>query len=330
MSDLPHTIAISSTWLPVPRERYADILGDIAQLSFLPDLDGAEREAALRAADALITLVPAREITPAEVATMEKLRFVQSLPTGIDHLPPDLFPRQIPMGNTAGAAAEAIAEHTVAMALAASKRLIVEHQRLASGTFGYGRPTRLLRGISACILGFGEIGRETARLLKALGVRVEALNRSGRTDADVDFIGTLADLDEALDRCDLLVVSASLNDETRGLISQERLARMKADATLVVVSRADIVDQTALYDHLAATPTFTACIDTWWAEKMDLDTPFAQDHPFLELPNVIGSPHNSGLVTGIPEELVRRAAENVRNFLTGTGEVRLVPDADRP
>ena len=261
---------------------------------------------------------------------MANLRFVQTITTGIDHMPPGLFPRDIPMGNTAGAAAPAIAEHGLALALAAVKRLTIEQERLKSGRFGYGRHNRMLAGGTACILGFGEIGRECATRFRALGMRVEALNRSGRTDAPVDFIGTLDDLDAALGRCDLLVVTASLNDTTRDLIGPARLARMKPDATLLILSRAEVVEQKALYNHLVAQPDFTACIDTWWSETFERDSAFAQDYPFMALPNVIGSPHNSGLVPGVWEEMVRRAAANVRNFLTGEGPVIRVPDADRP
>lgn len=330
MTGAAHKVVVASTWLPVPRELYVEALADVATLAFLPDLDGEARAAALREADAIIVLAAGAELTPDEIEAMAPLRFVQAITTGVDHLPPGLFPRHIPMGNTAGAAAAAIAEHVLAMALAAAKRLTVEHNRLAAGIFGYGRLNRMLAGGTACILGFGEIGRETARRFRALGLRVEALNRTGSTDAEVDFIGTLDDLDGALERCDVLVVSAALNETTRGLIARPRLRRMKPDATLVVVSRAAIVDQKDLYDHLVANPGFTACIDTWWAEDIGRDTPFAQDFPFLDLPNVIGSPHNSGIVPGVHEEMVRRAALNVRRFLTGEGVVRLVPEADRP
>lgn len=330
MSARPFKVAYGSTWLPVDRKHYVEPLGEFAEIAFLPELGPDDRAAALREAEALIVLSPANELTADEIASMEKLRFVQTITTGVDHLPPGLFAGDIPMGNTAGAAAPAIAEHGLALALAAVKRLTIEHERLKAGQFGYGRHNRMLAGGTACILGFGEIGRACAGRFRAIGMRVEALNRSGATDADVDFIGTLDDLDAALDRCDLLVVAASLNDATRNLIGAARLARMKPDATLLMLSRAEVVDQKALYDHLVDQPDFTACIDTWWSETFRQDSDFAQDYPFMDLPNVVGSPHNSGLVPGVWEEMVRRAAANVRNYLTGEGPVIIVPEADRP
>ena len=322
-------VVIASTFLPVPLEHYLGPLEDVAEAHLLPELEGADRDGVLRAAEAIIMIGP-HEFAPGEIDKLEKLRFVQTITTGVDHLPSGLFPAGIPMGNTAGAAAKAIAEHGLALALAAVKRLPVEHNRLMAGRFGYARHNRMLSGGTACILGFGEIGRECAALFKALDMRVEALNRSGATDAPVDRVGTLDDLDAALERCDLLVIAASLNDATRNRIGPEELARMKPDATILILSRAEIVRQKALYDHLVANPGFTACIDTWWSEIFERDSPFSQDYPFMELPNVVGSPHNSGLVPGVWEEMVRRASANVRAFLTGEGPLIVVPEADRP
>ncbi len=325
----PFAVAVCASALPIGREVYESVLGDVASVVLLTELDPGARADALRSADALIVLAPHAELSAEERGQLDRLRFVQTLSVGIDHIPPGLFPDDLPMGNTAGAAAPAIAEHIVAMALAAAKRLMAEHANLAAGRFGYGRENRMLAGGTACLYGYGEIGRETARLLRAFGMRIEALNRSGRRDGHVDWIGSDADLEACLDRCDLLAVTASLNPATRGRIGAAELARMKSDAILVIASRAAIVDQAALYRHLQDTPGFTACIDTWWRETMALDTPFEPEFPFLDLPNVIGSPHNSGLVPGALDMLAASAARNVRNFLTGEGPVAFVADADR-
>ncbi len=322
-------VVVCASALPIGREAYEDVLGDIATVTMLAEIGADERSAALRKADAVIVLAPQAELSEEERAHLDEVRFVQTLSVGVDHIPRGVIPDHVAMGNTAGAAAPAIAEHILAMVLSAAKRLMIEQKHLAEGRFGYGRLNRMLSGGTACLYGYGEIGRETARLLRAFGMRIEAINRSGRRDENVDWVGADADLEACLDRCDLLAVTASLNAATRGRIGADQLARMKPDAILVVASRAAIVDQEALYNHLTDNPGFTACIDTWWREKMALDTPFEQDFPFLELPNVIGSPHNSGLVPGALEGLASSAARNVRNFLTGEGRVALVAEADR-
>jgi len=91
---------------------------------------------------------------------------------------------------------------------------------------------------------------------------------------------------------------------------------MKPTAILVNVARAAIVDEAALYEHLSATPTFSAGIDVWWNEP-PRGSEFHPRLPFLDLPNVLGSPHNSGIVPGMNERAAAAAARNVSRFLRG-------------
>jgi phosphoglycerate dehydrogenase-like enzyme len=89
---------------------------------------------------------------------------------------------------------------------------------------------------------------------------------------------------------------------------------MKPTALLVNVARAGIIVQGALYEHLRANPDFSAGIDTWWHEP-PLGEGFRTDYPFFDLPNVIGSPHNSSIVAGSHAFAARHAAANVRRYL---------------
>jgi phosphoglycerate dehydrogenase-like enzyme len=220
-----------------------------------------------------------------------------------------------------------MAEHVLAMALALAKRLPQGQAAMLRGEFDQQTPTRVIRGMTAGILGFGGIGQASARLFRALGVKVHAVNRSGQSDEPVDWIGTLDELDTLLADADVVVVSLPLTRTTRGLIGRRELGLMKPDAILVNVARAAIVDEDALYEHLRANESFSAGIDTWWQEPSEGGT-FTPRHPFLELPNVIGSPHNSGATPGTLETAARRAAENIARYLRGEPVENVVDRAE--
>jgi phosphoglycerate dehydrogenase-like enzyme len=209
-----------------------------------------------------------------------------------------------------------MAEHVMAMTLALAKRLPQRHAGLARGEFNQAEPVLTLDGAVCAILGFGGIGTATARLMRAFCARIHAVNTSGSTTEDVDFVGTLGDLDQVLAAADVLVVSAPLTNATRGLLGKRELALMKPTAILVNVARGAIIDEQALYEHLVAHPDFGAGIDAWWHEPRG-GKPFTTSYPFFDLPNVLGSPHNSGIVAGVLPAAARHAAENVRRYLRG-------------
>ncbi len=126
---------------------------------------------------------------------------------------------------------------------------------------------------------------------------------------------------------DVLVISLPLTLATRGLIGARQLALMKPDAIVVNVARGPIIDQKALYEHLRTHPEFSAGIDTWWNEPAG-GALFRTDYPFIELPNVLGSPHNSSIVPGTMLSAARLAAENARRYLRGEAVTGLIRRSD--
>lgn len=300
------------------RAAMADELAGVADLKFWPELGRSARRGALESARAVMTYHPTRELGDEALAALANCGLIQCMTAGIDYLPLRELPPQIPVAYNAGAYAEPMAEHVLAMALAGAKRLRIEHAEMQAGAFNQFVPTRQFAGSTCAVLGFGETGRAVGRLMKALGVRVLALNRSGRTDEPVDFVGTLDDLDRVLSEADTIAVTLSLTRKTEGLIDASRLRRMKRDAVLVNVARGEILDEEALFDHLRANPRFTACLDAWWVEPVRHGR-FATKRPFLDLPNVIASPHNSAMTDGALVTAARRGARNVRRLLTGEG-----------
>jgi len=298
-----------------------------AEVAYLHDLDAPARAEALRRATVLLSRNTDNDLREGEAGLLGGVRLVQFMTAGVDYIRLSALPADVPVASNGGAYAAPMAEHAMAMAFAASKRLLVEHANLARGAFNQSVSNRMLAGGVCGIFGFGGIGRATARLANAIGMRVHAINRRGVGDEAVDWIGPPDRLDELLAASDVLVICAPLTHATRNLIGAAELARMKDDAILVNLARGEIIEEAALYEHLRAHPRFTACIDAWWVEPVRHGQ-FRMDHPFLELPNVIGSPHNSA--QGGPRDAGLRAAlANCRRALRGEAPLHLIGTAER-
>lgn len=288
----------------------------LASVTFLPDLSEAERVRQLSAADVLLSWIPGRELRDEEWGELGEVELMQLVSAGADQVPFAKLPSDMQVASNVGAYAEPMAEHVLAMALALARRLPLGHEKLRRGEFDQRTQNRSLRGATCGILGFGGIGKATAHLMRALGMDIYAVNRGGRSDEPADFLGTMDDLEHVLRSSDVVVVALPLSEGTRNLIDERELGWMKPDAILINVARGEIIGEEALYEHLSSHPDFMAGIDAWWVEPLRHGE-FRVDHPFLEMPNVLGSPHNSAIVPGAIDEGMRRAAENVRSFLNG-------------
>ena len=303
-------------------------LGEVSRLVFLKDLEGSEnRRKALESADILVSFMMGQEIPSFELPLLKNLKFFQSLLAGVDALPFSLMPKGAPICCNAGAWADPLAEHALGMVLALGKNLVPLHNKLARGEFDNNRESLWFRKSIATIVGFGGIGRAVARLFRCLGMQIRAVNTSGHTPEPVDWIGTLGNLEEAFRDANVVVLSLPLTRKTRGMIGTRELGWMREDAIFVNVARGALVQEKALYDHLVAHPRFRAGIDTWWIEP-PTHGEFRTDYPFFELENVLGSPHNSNLVSGIFPYALKAAVYNVRRFLAGEPPLGLVDPAD--
>ena len=305
------------------RAVFAECLGDIADIAYLAELPEGERAGALRSAGIIIGRNTGKELHEGEDTLIGNARLVQFVTAGVDYIPLRQFPADLPIAANGGAYAEPMAEHAVAIMFAAAKRLLVEHKKLERGEFDQFRPNRMLAGATCGILGFGGVGVATARRMKALGLHVHAINRRGVADEPVDWMGTADQMDTLFAAADVLVVVVPLLQNTENLIGARELALMKPDAILINLARGEIIDETAFYRHLQANPAFVACIDAWWIEPVRHNR-FAMSHPFLELPNVIGSPHNSASIKGARAMAYRQAAANCRRVLEGKPALHLI------
>jgi phosphoglycerate dehydrogenase-like enzyme len=305
------------------------VLGDAASIAFLRRFPKGERMEVLSRAEVLISWNLPREVPAGALQQAHSLRFIQLLSAGADDVDFAAVPEQAVLATNAGAYAVPMAEHVMAMALGLAKRLTQQDSALASGRFDPNAVSRTLNGAVCGILGLGGVGKATARLMQAFGATVYAVNSTGRTSEPVEFAGTLADLDQVLAAADVLVVALPLTKATRGLLGPREFGLMKRDAMLVNVARAAIIDERALYEHLRANPEFLAAIDAWWDEPAGGGA-FETKYPFFELPNIIGSPHNSGMVPGIRQFVARRGAQNVLRWMRDEPVLGAVRREDYP
>src|SRR5271156_7211998 len=224
---------------------------------YLVDLAPADRPDALGRAGAVLSHDTSKELRPDEIPLTRNPRLLQFPAAGVDWVPTRDLPRELPIAANKGEGAEPMSEHIVALALAAGKRLFIEHANLKRGEFNQQSANRMLRGGVCGILGFGNVGVATARLMRAFGMKVHAINRRGASDEPTDWIATADRIDEMLRVADVLVISAALTTATEGLIGARELGLMKENAILINVARGEIVDEAALYAHLVAIRIFS-------------------------------------------------------------------------
>jgi phosphoglycerate dehydrogenase-like enzyme len=310
------TLAVTFNVRAAERAVIADALAGAAQPVYLTDLDDAGRAAALHDAAAILARDTGRDLRRGEIDQIRSAGLIQFMTAGIDFVDLSTLPAGIPVASNGGAYAQPMAEHALAMVLAAAKRLLIEHAALGRGEFNQFTRNRTLSGKVCGILGFGGIGVATARLMRAMGMRIHAINRRGRSDEPTDWIGTVADLDALLAAADVLIVSTPLTKATQNLIGERELKLMKPDAILANLARGEVIQEAPLFTHLRSHPNFFACIDAWWVEPVRHGV-FRMDQPFLSLPNVVASPHNSASVPGVTAAAMRRAIVNIRRSLAG-------------
>lgn len=147
---------------------YKEALEGKANVIFLKDIDKEDRAKKLEKADILISWNVPKELDDAEGVLLKQLRFVQLLSAGYDHLNFNIFPDDCLIAANQGAYAEPMAEHTVAMILALSKRLFVNHKKMMQGEFDQTTTNRLLKNSAIGIIGFGGIGKSCCRYAKKL------------------------------------------------------------------------------------------------------------------------------------------------------------------
>lgn len=173
-------------------------------------------------------------------------------------------------------------------------------------------------GKTILVVGLGRIGKAIAARARAFGMRVMAVNRSGRPQAEVDRVEDFRHLEDLLPEADYVVLACPLTDETRGLIDARALAAMKPSAMLINVARGEVVDEQALHDAMLERRIAGALLDVWYVYPTPADpSPRPSRFALETMPGVRCTPHISGWTEGLMERRYRAMADNLARFAQG-------------
>lgn len=267
---------------------------------------------------------------PANTGSMDKLRWVQISSAGYSQLfGHNLVERGVRATNARGCFDVPIAEWIVAMMvnLARDLRQMIRNQDAQVWDRG-ARFQSEIRGLTAGIWGYGGIGRETARLLRAMGLRVHVLSRGGVAPAENvycvagtgDPSGTLPDRvflageeSEFLSGLDFLILAMPLTPSTEGVVGERELRALRPSAFLLNPARGPLVREEALLQALREGWIAGAAIDTHY------QYPLPPEHPLWRFPNVILTPHisGSGQSTHFLDRVWEIFGENVARWQSG-------------
>ncbi len=250
-----------------------------------------------------------------ELKKLEKLQFIQVLSAGVDSLAWHAIPENVIVAGNMGSNADAVAEHTWALILTLTKKLHHYLPKVREGDFSRDEELLQLKGRTLCIVGMGAIGRRVAEVGRAFKMRVVGVTRSGKPDPSADIVYSTNNLDDALREADVLVLSAPLTKETRGLLGLERLRLLKKGCVLVNVGRAELVDREALKKYIEENPQIFFATDVWW--RYEKNRPWEEE--LTKHRNFIGTPWIAGAFGSreVLEQMFKSAVENLLKYANG-------------
>lgn len=302
---LPHEVLVSlfgsdDVQLVTPKERTQD---EVARL--LPDVD-----------------VVIGDWSPSLrlVEPGPRVCFVQQPSVGTDGIDLESFSAAgIPVANCAGANTISVAEWCVSATLALLRRTVEGDASVRRGEWPQtSLGGRELAGSRVGVIGMGPIGRRAAELFGAFGCEVSYWSRSRHDEAPAQY----AELDDLLAGSDVVVLVIALGPLTRGLLSAERLARMKPGALLVNGARGEVVDEPALIAALSSGHVGAAALDVFTTE------PLPASSALREAPNVLLSPHMAGSTVQAAMRIVGQSTANLARVVAGEPVIDVVNGAD--
>jgi len=273
------------------------------------DTNGFAREMA----DADVLLHVLKPVGAADIAAAPALRLIQKIGIGVNTIDLDAAAsRGIAVCNMPGTNSQAVAELTLALMLAALRRVPLFDRETRAGRGWTAKLDDLdgigeIAGRTVGLIGYGEIGRRLAPVLIALGARVLYTATAPKPEAGAEW----RTLDDLLAESDVVSLHVPLNDATEGMLDGAAIARMKPRAVLVNTARGGLVDELALIAALASGRLMAAGLDVFAMEPVD------PANPLFALPNVVVVPHIGWLTSETLERSMSVALENCRRLSTG-------------
>ena len=292
-------------------------LGDV--IEYKQTLPG---EIAERLTDADVAVLNKCKLNRENLADAKNLKLICVAATGYDNIDlPFCRERGIALCNVPGYSTDSVAQLSVSMALSLVTHLDEFRAFVHSGKYSRsGSANRLepvyreIAGQTWGVVGGGGIGSKVAEIAKALGCRVLLCRRKPEDRYEA------ADIDRICRECDIISLHVPLTDETRGMISRERIDSMKDGVIIVNTARGAVCDEQAIADAVISGKIGALGCDVYSKE------PFGEDHPFsaiLERPNVCLTPHMAWGSYEARQRCVRRMAENITEFYKGNDHNRI-------
>lgn len=265
-----------------------------------------------RSKDADIVMIANNPFPESVVQKLDKTKLINAAFTGVDHVAgATASEKGIKIANAAGYSDQSVAELVIGLTLDVYRSITKGNEDIRSSDFPGMIQGREIRGKTVGIVGTGTIGLKTAELFKPFGVDLIGFNRSEKQEAK-ELGLTYYSLDEVLKQSDIVSIHLPMNEETKGLLSKDKLSQMKESAILINCARGPIVDNNALAQLLFDKKIAGAGIDVF-----DVEPPLPMDYPLLDGDNAILTPHVAYLTD---EAMVARAKivfDNTLAYLEG-------------
>ena len=295
-------------WSPVSR------LGEFIYY----DMTTAEDDISARVDNADIICTNRCPITAEIMAQNPNLKLIHSFGTGYNQIDIQAAAEAgIAVTNTPGYGRGAVAQMAVALLFAAARR-VSEFDRYIK-TVGWEEsidpnicaiPQMELTGKTLGIVGLGDIGYAVAKIAMAMDMKVLACQRHPDPAKECDQL-KFCDLEHLLAHSDIVSLHCPLTEQTRGLLNEERIGRMKPGAILINTSRGAVVDESAVLSALDSGQLAVYGADVFCAD------PCGKDNPLACHPRCIATPHVAWMPTETRQRVVEIAAGNMEGFLKG-------------